>query len=139
LLTAHTPEFGHLNQGIVLVERLYKGEWASKVTVTEGAQKWALNPRFDLRTQSFAGFACGSGEANGAHQLALALLADALQDDARAEQLHHDFCSRVVAIFPERWTISRSRIVAHATIIEARQAGHGGYRARSFRRPTGER
>jgi hypothetical protein len=106
-----------------LVERFYRGEWPSKVTVREGAEKWALDPRTDLRTHSSAGFAWENGQSNGAHQLALALLADALEDDARASQLHRDFCSRVVAIFPKRWTISRSRIVAHAAAIEARHRG----------------
>ncbi len=69
------------------------------------------------------GFAWGGGESGSAaaHQLALALLADALQDDARAVQLHHDFCSRVVAILPERWTMTRTRILAYAAHIEAKR------------------
>lgn len=106
----------------VLAERFYRGEWPNKVTVREGAQKWTLEPRLDLRAHSSTGFAWGNSGAS-AHQLALALLSDALQDDARAGQLHHDFCARVVAILPERWTITRSRIVAHATSIEARRRG----------------
>lgn len=90
------------------------------MTVREGAEKWVLDPRLDLRTHSSTGFGWGYREAP-AHQLALALLADALQNDARAGQLHHDFCSRVVAIFPERWTITRSRILAYAANIEAKR------------------
>ena len=91
------------------------------MTVREGAETWALDPRVDLRTHSAAGFAWDDGKSNGARQLALALLADALGDDARADRLHHDFCSRVVAIVPKRWTITRSRIVALAANIELRQ------------------
>lgn len=104
-----------------LTERFYRGEWPSKVTVRQGANKWALDPRFDLHTHSSTGFAWGRGETSGApaHQLALALLADALQDDARARQLHRDFCRRVVGLLPERWTITRSRIAAYAAVIEA--------------------
>lgn len=105
----------------VLVERFYRGEWPSKVTVREGAENWGLDPRRDLRTQSSNAFAWGRSESSGAaaHQLALALLADALHGDGRAGRLHHDFCRRVVALLPERWTITRSRIVAHAAMIEA--------------------
>jgi hypothetical protein len=46
------------------------------------------------------------------------LLADALQNDARALRVHHDFNSRVVPLFPKRWTITRSRIVAYVDRIE---------------------
>jgi hypothetical protein len=46
------------------------------------------------------------------------LLADALQNDARASSVHHDFNSRVVPLFPKRWTITRSRIIAYVDRIE---------------------
>jgi hypothetical protein len=46
------------------------------------------------------------------------LLADALQNDARASRVHHDFNSRVIPLFPKRWTITRSRIIAYVDRIE---------------------
>ena len=45
-----------------------------------------------------------------------------LGDDSRALWLHHAFNSRVVAIFSDRWTITRSRILAYVNMIE-HQAG----------------
>ena len=51
-------------------------------------------------------------------QLSLALLADALHDDARALKLHHRFNRRVVTLLPARWTITRSRILDYADLIE---------------------
>jgi hypothetical protein len=87
------------------------------VLVHEGARKRPLDPRFDLRQHSPAGFGRGNA-ASGPSRLALALLADALDDDARALQLYLRFSCRVVAIFPQRWTITRSRILAHVDLIE---------------------
>lgn len=98
-------------------ERFYSGEAGGQVVVHEGAKKRPLDPRFDLRRHSPAGF--GGGYAgSGPSQLGLALLADALDDDARALQLYLRFSCRVVAIFPQRWTITRSRILAHVDLIE---------------------
>ena len=45
-------------------------------------------------------------------------VADALRDDARALKLQHSFCERVAAILPDRWTITRSRVVAYANMID---------------------
>ena len=103
-----------------MVERFYYGEAPGKVTVREGAEKRPLDPRFDLRKHSTTGFAWGrdGGTAGSAQQLALALLADALRDDARASRVHHDFNSRVIPLFPKRWTITRSRIIAYVDRIE---------------------
>ena len=100
-----------------MAEVFYSGEQTGRVTVRQGETKRALDPRFDLHKHSPSGFAWGEGDA-GPAQLALALLADALQSDARALQLHHRFSRRVVSIFPERWTITRSRVLAHANMIE---------------------
>jgi hypothetical protein len=103
----------------VMVERFYCGEAPRQVTVREGDERQPLDPRFDLRKHSSAGLAWGDGSAEAAHQLALALLADALRDDARAIGVHLDFSRRVVPLFPARWTITRSRILAYANTIEA--------------------
>ena len=102
-----------------MAERFYFGEAPGKVIVREGAEKRPLDPRFDLRKHS-TGFAWGGdgGGAGSAQQLALALLADALRNDARASRVHHDFNSRVIPLFPKRWTITRSRIIAYVDRIE---------------------
>jgi hypothetical protein len=55
-----------------------------------------LAPRLDLMNHSPSGFAWGYG-GSGPAQLALAMLADALGDDARALALHQAFKSEVVA------------------------------------------
>jgi hypothetical protein len=65
----------------------------------------------------------GTGPENGklSDGLSYALLADALDNDARALRLHHAFRRRVGSILPDRWTLSRSRIRAYADMIEQYQ------------------
>jgi hypothetical protein len=101
-----------------VAERFYYGEAPGKVSVREGAEKRPLDPRVDLRKHSSTGFAWSGGSDGPARQLALALLADALQNDARASRVHHDFSSHVIPLFPKRWTITRSRIIAYVDRIE---------------------
>ena len=105
-----------------MAERFYCGEEPGKVTVREGAENRPLDPRLDLRKHSIS-FAWGGvdSSAGSAQQLALALLADALRNDARASRIHQDFSSRVVPLFPKRWTITRSRILAYVDRIETEQ------------------
>jgi Family of unknown function (DUF6166) len=105
-------------------EVFYSGEQFGRVTVREGRSKRPLDPRFDLQRNSRDAFSWGKGS-EGAAQLSVALLADALQNDARALRLHSRFNERVVNIFPERWTVSRSRILAYVNMIE-QQAFTGG-------------
>jgi Family of unknown function (DUF6166) len=108
-----------------MVERFYCGEAPGKVTVREGAEKRPLDPRLDLREHSSTGFAWDDGDGAGpALQLAVALLADALQEDTRALRVHHDFSRRVVPLFPKRWTITRSRILAYVDRIDAEHKYH---------------
>jgi hypothetical protein len=102
-------------------EVFYSGEQHGLVTVRQGETKRPLDPRLDLQKHSPDSFAWDKGDA-GPAQLALALLADALQSDARALQLHHRFYRRVVTILPDRWTITRSRVLAYVHMIE-QQAG----------------
>jgi hypothetical protein len=51
-------------------------------------------------------------------KLALALLADALEDGERASDLADSFTRRVVSILPERWTMTQARIISYAELID---------------------
>jgi hypothetical protein len=64
-----------------------------------------LDPRFDLWEHSPTGFEWGYG-GSGPAQLALALLADHLDDDERAITLHQDFKFAVVTKLPHSWTLT---------------------------------
>ena len=69
-----------------------------------------LNPRLDLWNHSPTGFEWGYG-GSGPAQLALALLADHLDNDDEAVQLHQEFKRKVVAKFDRRgWTLSSAQI-----------------------------
>jgi uncharacterized protein DUF6166 len=102
-----------------MAERFYCGAAPRQVMFREGEQRQPLDPRFDLCKHSSTGFAWGTGSSGPAQQLALALLADALRNDARALDVHQDFSRRVIPLFPARWTITRSRILAYVDRIEA--------------------
>ena len=99
------------------VERFYSGGEEGQVTFREEDARRSLDPRLDLGEFSLTGFAWGNVHA-GAQQLALALLADALQDDHRATTLSQKLTRRVISILPARWTITRTRILQHVEIIE---------------------
>jgi hypothetical protein len=101
----------------VMPEVFYSGDHLSQVTVREGERRRPLDPRFDLCEHSPSGVGWTKDD-GGPIQLSLALLADALGDDARALRLQHSFCERVATILPDRWTISRTRIVAYANMID---------------------
>ena len=64
-----------------------------------------LNPRFDLKRLSPTGFEW-TYEGNGPAQLALALLADHLGDDARALRLYDPFMRAVVADLDNSWELT---------------------------------
>ena len=69
-----------------------------------------LNPWLDLWNHSPTGFEWGYG-GSGPAQLALALLADHLNDDEQAVQLHQEFKRAVVTRFPHRaWTLTSEQI-----------------------------
>jgi hypothetical protein len=116
-----------LAKGTTPAECLYSGDrLAGQVTArvggpsSNGGRKLPLEPREDLRPHS--GFAWGDDDrATAQLSLSLALLADTLSNDERALRLHEAFSRRVVSLFPERWTISRSRILAHVGMIEYEQ------------------
>jgi hypothetical protein len=99
-----------------LKERFYSSGLNGQVTVREATDRRPLDVRTDLYNYSTT-FEWGRDSA-GAAQLSLALLADALGSDARPQVLHQNFKSRVVVDLPERWTMTRSRILAHARMLE---------------------
>jgi Family of unknown function (DUF6166) len=71
----------------------------------------ALDPRFDLKRLSPAGFEW-TYEGAGPAQLALALLADHLGDDARALTLYQPFMRAVVADLDNSWELTSTDIDA---------------------------
>jgi hypothetical protein len=95
-----------------LSERFYLGQRDGQVTVREGngGARRPLPPRYVWLKHG----ADGSGPA----QIALTLLADALGDEARAIETHEYFSRRVVERFPQRWAITRSRVLAYVHMIE---------------------
>jgi hypothetical protein len=107
-----------------LKERVYSSGLNLQVSVRENTDRRSLDARTDLHNYS-ATFDWGSNNA-GAAQPSLALLADALDSDARAQSIHQTFMSRVVVDLPERWTMTRSRILAHARILEKLLNGRVG-------------
>jgi hypothetical protein len=71
-----------------------------------------LSPRFDLLVHAQGGFDWGCGSV-GAAQLALAILADHLQDDQRAITLHQRFKWRLVATLPRgSWALTTADVAS---------------------------
>lgn len=68
-----------------------------------------LDPRYDLKRLSPTGFEW-TYEGNGPAQLALALLADHLGDDARALALYQRFMRAVVADLDNSWELTSADI-----------------------------
>ena len=70
-----------------------------------------LDPRFDLKRLSPTGFEW-TYEGNGPAQLALALLADHLGDNAKALALYEPFMRAVVADLDNSWELNSAEIDA---------------------------
>lgn len=89
-------------------QRVYHGrrlDGRARVTVNGVA----LRVRLDLRNHSPDGFEWGYG-GSGPAQLALALLADALGEDDRAQVWYQTFKWRVVSGLPDEWTLTADEI-----------------------------
>lgn len=112
------------------VERFYCGKLPGEVTVREGGLTRALESRLNSSGAEPKSFTWGRDE-TGATQLALALLADALRDDVDARRLHQNFRHRVVANLPDRWTITRTRILAYVRMMKYQSDGQSAIRHRS--------
>ena len=95
------------------------------VTVMEdGGQVRGLDPRLDLRNHSPSGFAWGYG-GSGPAQLSLAILSDALGDDARAEHLSQSFQDAVIARFDRdgHWILARKPVLDVVAHLEGDNRG----------------
>jgi len=68
-----------------------------------------LDERFDLKRHVDSWFEWGY-PGNAPRQLALALLADHLDDDAKALELTEAFMAEVVAIFDNEWELTGEEI-----------------------------
>lgn len=94
--------------------------WRAIVVTVNG---YPLAPRLDLRNHSPTGLEwgyCGSGPA----QLALAILADHLEDNQRALDLYQRFKWTVVAELPKRgWTLTSEEIDGALDTIQCQHAG----------------
>jgi hypothetical protein len=91
-----------------------------RIEVPSGVEE-LLPLRLDLRNHSPSGFAWGY-RGSGPAQLALALLADALGDDGRAERLHQHFKDAFVARLVENreWQASVQGVRLLADVVETR-------------------
>ncbi len=88
--------------------RTYEGSrsLAGAVVTVDGKP---LDPRFDLKTYSKAGFEW-TYEGAGPLQLALALLADHLGDPKTAMARHEAFMRDTVAVLDNAWTLTSAEI-----------------------------
>jgi Family of unknown function (DUF6166) len=101
--------------------KVYHGsrtEHGAAVVVEEDGQCRGLDPRFDLRRHSPTGFEWGYA-GSGPAQLALALAADVLGDDERAQDLYQRFKFKIIGgLPPEGWVLTEDRIRSSLVDIE---------------------
>ncbi len=93
--------------------KIYHGtqtEQGGAVVVEKDGEFSALNPRHDLRNHSPTGFSWGySG--SGPAQLALALAADVLGDDDKAQDVYQRLKFKLIGGLPdEGWVLTEERI-----------------------------
>ncbi len=97
--------------------KVYKGDRTiDGILVTVDDQP--LNERRDLKTLCEDGFEW-SFEGPASAQLALAILADHLNDDARALRLHDSFMREIVANFANEWQLTSDDVEAAVTALSA--------------------
>jgi Family of unknown function (DUF6166) len=103
--------------GAPVATRLYFGRKEGVVVRENGTSK-PLHPNADPDGQG--DFSWGS-ESPAGKRLAMALLRDALEDEKRASELADIFNARVISILPERWTLTRERILSYTDIMAREQ------------------
>lgn len=103
--------------GAPVATRLYFGR-KEGVVVRENGTSRPLAPQVD--TDGQGNFSWGS-ESPAGKRLAMALLKDALEDEKRASELADIFNARVISILPERWTLTRERILSHTQVMAREQ------------------
>jgi Family of unknown function (DUF6166) len=92
---------------------------AEVIAIDEEGGQEPLDPRFDLRKHSMSGFNWGFG-GSGPAQLSLALLADALCDDEKAQHFYQDFKFKVIGRFAgDTFEISEQEICQKVAALEA--------------------
>ena len=103
--------------GAPVATRLYFGRKEGVVVREKGTSK-LLHPQANPDGQDY--FSWGS-ESPAGKRLAMALLCDALEDEKRASELADIFNARVISILPERWTLTRERILSYTDIMAREQ------------------
>jgi Family of unknown function (DUF6166) len=101
--------------------KLYHGsrtEHGAAVIVEEDGEFRALDPRHDLRCHSPTGYEWGySG--SGPAQLALALAADVLQDDEKAQDVYQRLKFKLIGGLPDQgWILTEERLRTTIAAIE---------------------
>ena len=108
---------------MIVYEGHRTGEGAQVERKVRKGEDWetaSLPPRLDLSYHSPSGLEWGYG-GSGPAQLALALLADALQDDERAMRIYQRFKWEVIAGLTESdWQLTAQQIQELAAGIESR-------------------
>lgn len=101
----------------------HRTENGCRVVVSAGCACRGLDPRFDLRNHSPAGFEWGYG-GSGPAQLALALAADVLGDDEAALGVYQRLKARLVGRLPaDGWTLTEGELAE--TLRSLREADGG--------------
>ena len=96
--------------------RLYSGS-KDGVVVREAGKTTPLgSPRDQSELNGQSRFAWGAASPKG-KALAEALLKDALGNEASAAELAATFNARVISILPDRWTMTRDRVLSYAHMM----------------------
>jgi hypothetical protein len=97
-----------------------------EVVIEEAGATRPLPPRLDLRNHSPTGFEWGYG-GSGPAQLALALAADVLGDDERAQDSYQRLKFKLIGGLPEEgWVLTEDRIRSAVEAIEQERVRRRG-------------
>jgi hypothetical protein len=98
-----------------------RAENGCSVVIEEDGEFTGLPPRNDLHNHSPDGFEWGYG-GSGPAQLALALAADVLDDDGRAQDVYQQLKFKLIGGLPhEGWVLTENRLRAAIDTIEQEQ------------------